>query len=167
MPTHARLRFVVLLLCLLAVLPACHPHRSGWPGDRNPRGHPRPSTSQSFQQIVQGMGFETVRLKDDAGKDKDYFSFQAEGYKVVAFTYKGYLQFYVGFAGVKPTLAAANEWNAKHSLTRTYADKDGDAVLESDLYTDGGVTRQTVESWIKDFRTVVSPWYDYIKAHQQ
>ncbi len=124
-------------------------------------------SSQSFQQIVQGLGFETVRPKDDAGKDKDYFSFQAEGYKVIAFNYKGYLQFYVGFAGVKPTLVAANEWNAKHSLTRTYADKDGDAVLESDLYTDGGVTRQTVESWLKDFRGVVSPWYDYIKAHQK
>ncbi len=123
-------------------------------------------TSKSFQQIVQSLGFDTTRNKDDKGKDEDWFSFRAEGYKVVAFTNDGYLQLYMGFTDVKPTLKAVNEWNSKHSLTRAYVDKDGNASLECDLFTEGGVPRETVEAYVKTFRDLVGGWATFSQAHQ-
>jgi hypothetical protein len=59
---------------------------------------------------------------------------------------------------VNPTLATVNEWNQKNNFSRAYIDKDGNAVLESDLVLSGGVTNDTVEIFVKTFRDSVARW---------
>jgi len=115
-------------------------------------------TSEQFQKLVQGMGFECTRDKTD-GKDDTYFTFRAEGYKVAAFFHDpSYLLLYNAFTDVNPTLATVNEWNQKNNFSRAYIDKDGNAVLESDLVLSGGVTNDTVEIFVKTFRDSVARW---------
>ena len=168
MPTHARLRSVVLL-CLFSLVPAAALTAQTAPEGANTANRQviLTFTSKSFQLIVQGLGFETTRGKDDAGKENDYFSFRAEGYKVIGFVNNGYLQLYMGFNDVKPTLDAVNTWNAKHSLTRAYAGKDGTANLESDLFTQGGVTQDAVENFVKTFRDIAPVWAAYAQASEK
>jgi hypothetical protein len=115
-------------------------------------------TSESFQKFVQAMGFECTRGKTD-GKDDSFFTFRAEGYKVAAFFHDpSYLLLYNAFNDVNPTLATVNEWNQKNNFSRAYVDKDGNAVLESDLVLTGGVATETVELFIKTFRDSVARW---------
>ena len=162
------LQRVVLSLCIAACLtapPALAQQAAAGPATAT-REVLLTFTSKSFQQIVQSLGFDTTRLKNNQGKEDDYFSFKAQGYKVVGFVDDGYLQLYMGFTDVKPTLKAVNEWNAHHALTRAYVDEEGNASLESDLFTEGGVPRLTVENFVKTFRDLASAWADYAQAHQ-
>jgi hypothetical protein len=120
-------------------------------------------TSESFQQIVQAMGFQCTRDKDNAGKEDAFFTFRAEGYKVAAFAHDpSFLQLYNAFSDVQPTLATVNEWNQNNSLSRAYVDKDGNAVLENDLFLTGGVTRDNVENFVKNFRDSVARWARFV-----
>lgn len=120
-------------------------------------------TSEQFQKIVQAMGFETSRAKDAAGKDAPYFTFRAEGYKVAGFNHNpSYIQLYNAFNDVNPTLESVNLWNQEHSFTRAYVDKEGSAVLESDLIVTGGVTQENVEVFIQTFRNVVAKWARFL-----
>ena len=120
-------------------------------------------TSAEFQQIVQAMGFECTRGKDEAGKENEFFTFRAEGYKVAAFvTAPSFVTLYNSFTDVNPTLATVNEWNQLNSFSRAYIDKAGDAVLESDLILGGGVTRESVELFVKTYRDSVARWARFL-----
>lgn len=120
-------------------------------------------TSEQFQKIVQAMGFETSRGKGADGKDAAFFTFRAEGYKVAGFVNDpSYIQLYNAFNDVNPTLETVNEWNRQHSFIRAYIDKEGLAVMESDLITKGGVTQDNVEVFINTFRNVVPKWARFL-----
>ena len=120
-------------------------------------------TSQSFQQFVQAMGFECTRGKDETGKDEAYFTFRAEGYKVAAFVNDpSSVTLYNAFTDVNPTLATVNEWNQNASFSRAHVDKDGNAVLESDMFFTGGVTHENVEMFVKTFRDSVARWARFV-----
>jgi hypothetical protein len=118
--------------------------------------------SASFERLVQAMGFECTRGKDASGKEDSYFTFRAQGYKVAGFTEETYIELYNAFTDVNPTLATVNEWNQTHNITRAYVDKDGSAVLESDLIISGGVTRADVEEFIKTYRDMVAQWARFV-----
>jgi len=120
-------------------------------------------TSQEFQQLVQGMGFECTR-----GKDETFFSFRAEGYKVAALSNDpSYIELYNGFTDVNPSLATVNEWNQVNSFSRAYVDKDGNAALEADLILTGGVTHENIEMFVKTFRNSVSQWARFALDHKK
>ena len=120
-------------------------------------------TSESFQQLVQGMGFECTRGKNEAGKDESFFTFRAEGYKVAVFVNDpGSVMLYNAFTDVNPTLATVNEWNQNTTFSRAHVDKDGNAVLESDLILTGGVTHENVEVFVKTFRDSVARWARFV-----
>jgi hypothetical protein len=116
-------------------------------------------TLQSLQQFVQAMGFECTRGKDEAGKDDSFFTFRAEGYKVVVFVNNPTsILLYNAFTDLNPTLTTVNEWNQNTSFSRAYIDKEGNAVLESDLIFTGGVTHENVEVFVKTFRDSLARW---------
>ena len=125
-------------------------------------------TSGAFQQFVQAMGFDCTRGKDEAGKEDPYFTYRAEGYKVGAFVNDpSFVELYNAFTDVNPTLATVNEWNQNNSLSRAYVDKDGSAVLESDLILSGGVTHENVEMFIKTFRDSVARWARFVQERRK
>ena len=67
------------------------------------------------------------------------------------------LNFYAGFAGVKPPLDAINEWNRAHRFGRAYLDRDLDAALEMDLGVEGGISPGS-------FRAALAIWDRTLKA---
>jgi hypothetical protein len=125
-------------------------------------------SSDQFQAFVKAMGFECTRDKDEAGKDDAFFTFRAEGYKVAAFDdLPTFLQLYNAFTDVEPTLATVNEWNQKNSFSRAYVDDQGNAVLESDMILDGGVTHENIELFVKTYRDSVARWARFVVDHKK
>jgi hypothetical protein len=148
--------FLSALFCCLA--PAQTPKPGGEAAVVANTGTITSMTSESFQKLVLAMGFECTRGKTD-GKDDAFFTFRAEGYKVASFFHgPSYLLLYNAFTDVNPTLATVNEWNQKNNFSRAYVDKDGNAVLESDLVLTGGVASDTIELFVKTFRDSVARW---------
>ena len=124
-------------------------------------------TLEAFQKIVQGMGFECTRNKDEAGKDETYFTFRAEGYKVAAFVPDPtFIELYNAFTDAAPTPTLVNEWNLTNRFSRAYIDKDGNATIEDDLILSGGVTRENLEIFVKTFRDTVSRWARFVIDHK-
>jgi hypothetical protein len=124
-------------------------------------------TLEAFQQIVQKMGFECTRGKDESGKDETFFTFRAEGYKVAVLIYPSSVMLYCGFTDVHPTLSTVNEWNVNNRFSCSYVDKEGTATLESSLIFSGGVTHETLEVFIKTFRDSVGRWARFVLDHEK
>jgi hypothetical protein len=61
----------------------------------------------------------------------------------------------------RPTLERINAWNREKRFSRAFLD-DGDPVLESDLGLTGGVTRETVVSFLKTFEVSLSEFATWI-----
>lgn len=124
-------------------------------------------TLEAFQKILQGMGFECTRDKDEKGNEASFFTFRAEGYKVAAFVPDpSFVELYNAFTDVGLTPIVVNEWNQMNRFSRAYVDKDGNATLEDDLIVSGGVTRENVEIFVKTFRDTVSRWARFAIDHQ-
>ncbi len=102
-------------------------------------------TDTQMQKILRGMGFELTVMKANR------YRFQLDGYTVVLFNEGENMQLYAGFKN-KASLQQINEWNKTKRFSRAYIDDEGDAVIEADLDFAGGVTKETIEEFIKTFR---------------
>jgi putative serine protease PepD len=114
-----------------------------------------------MRSILQSMGFEFTEQPNTAGNP--YLIFQLDGYKVTLATQATNLMLYSGF-NVKVDLATVNGWNQKNRFSRAYLDTEGDPVVESDLDLSGGVTKEGVEAFIKQFRITVSGYVTTLKS---
>ena len=56
------------------------------------------------------------------------------------------INFYAGFAGVKPTMDAMNAWNRDKRFGRAYLDSDLDAVIEYDINLEHGVSAENLNA---------------------
>lgn len=56
------------------------------------------------------------------------------------------LNFYAGFAGVKPTMDAMNAWNRDKRFGSAYLDSDLDAAIEYDLNLEYGVSPENLNA---------------------
>ncbi len=56
-----------------------------------------------------------------------------------------------------------NAWNREKRLTRAYQDADGDAVLESDMLFDGGLTARKVAVWVNVFVGLVQGFETFLR----
>ncbi|MBL8067070.1 MAG: YbjN domain-containing protein [Armatimonadetes bacterium] len=56
-----------------------------------------------------------------------------------------------------------NDWNAKTRYVKAYVDSEGDAMLTSDLLLSPGVTKLTIQEWIKMFARFSHEFTDYLK----
>jgi hypothetical protein len=103
------------------------------------------------------LGFE-YKATD---KDPSNFVFTMDDYKVVLLNYPNSIQLYAGFkSGGKVSLETINTWNREKRFSRAYIDSDKDAVLESDLDLEGGVSNGAIDEFIRTFRTSLK---DFIK----
>jgi hypothetical protein len=60
------------------------------------------------------------------------------------------------------SLSDVNGWNGTRSLSRSFIDPEGAAVLESDLDLRGGVTRRKVRAFVKGFLLSIEAWTEEI-----
>ena len=111
-----------------------------------------------MRSILQGMGFDFSEQPN--GNGNPILNFQLDGYRVSLLTLADNLMLYSGFT-IKVDLSRVNRWNQEQRFSRTYLDKDGDPAIESDLDVSGGVTKETIERFIKRFRTTLSA---YVKS---
>ena len=72
------------------------------------------------------------------------------------------INFYAGFANVKPTLDAINSWNMEWRFGNAYLDQDLDAVIEYDLNLVYGVTRDNLDAAFALWGELVTEYVSYI-----
>jgi len=101
--------------------------------------------------ILQAMGFEVT---DKPGDNSTVFYFQLASYKVSLDSHMSFMELQLALSD-RVSAALMNEWNRTHRFTRAYMDTDGGATLESDLEFAGGVTQNTIETFIKGFREAI------------
>jgi hypothetical protein len=123
-------------------------------------------TVESFQRILQGMGFEATRDKDDKGQPTGYLMFRAEGYKVGAqVPSPEFIWLYNVFTDTT-TLETINSWNQSNRFSRAYLNtSDKTLCLETEIIVTGGITRENIESQVKEFRDSVARWARFVIDH--
>jgi hypothetical protein len=109
---------------------------------------------KKMTKILTSMGLEVQESKGSGDGEQRVLKFDLGGYRVVLFLAKddSDAQLFVGFGGKQVSTDKTNEWNSGHRFARAYRDKDGDAVLESDIDFTGGVTEANIKAWVKLFR---------------
>ncbi|QPR29426.1 YbjN domain-containing protein [Edwardsiella hoshinae] len=50
-----------------------------------------------------------------------------------------------------------NEWNKEYRLSRGFIDDEGDPIVETDLMTNGGISKKNITEFIKVFTNVTVP----------
>ena len=116
-------------------------------------------------KILTSMGLELDESKSSGEGGDRVLRFDLGGYRVVLFLAKDHsdAQLFVGFRGKEVSPEKANEWNASHRFGRAYRDKDGDAVLESDIDFTGGVTEANIKAWVKLFRNLAGAYSKFVQ----
>jgi Putative bacterial sensory transduction regulator len=119
---------------------------------------------KKMAKILTSMGLEPQELKGSGESQNRALKFELAGYKVVLFLAKDETdaQLFVGFRDKQISAEKTNEWNREHRFTRAYRDKDGDAVLESDIDFTGGVTEANIKAWVKIFRDLTSQYAKFV-----
>lgn len=56
-----------------------------------------------------------------------------------------------------------NTWNAQTRYVKAYVDSEGDAMLSTDMLLSPGVTRLTIQEWIKMFAGFSREFTDFLK----
>jgi hypothetical protein len=97
--------------------------------------------------ILQEMGFSST---EKVAEKSTFFVFELATYKVSLDSHTGFMELQLALSDKIPVMAM-NEWNRTHRFTRAYMDTDGGATLESDLDFTGGVTKGTIQAFIKFF----------------
>lgn len=72
------------------------------------------------------------------------------------------LNFYAGFAGMKPTMDALNAWNRSKRFGRAYLDGDLDAVIEYDINLEHGVARDNLNAAFGVWSLVLGEFAGYV-----
>lgn len=121
-------------------------------------------SAKKMTKILTSMGLEVEELKGSGESQNRALKLELAGYRVVLFLAKddSDAQLFVGFRDKQISAEKANQWNSEHRFTRAYRDKDGDAVLESDIDFTGGVTEANIKAWVKIFRDLTSQYAKFV-----
>lgn len=113
-------------------------------------------TLEEMEGLLRSWGYSYER-REAAGAE--YFRLRLEGLHALLFLFDCQdgqcrsLQLYAGFSmRRKPSLERINQWNQEKRFSRAYIDKDGDPVLEADLWIGEGVTEATIQDFLDTFR---------------
>jgi hypothetical protein len=112
-----------------------------------------------MRSILKGMGFEFTEKSFDKSTA---FYFQLNAYKTTLLSGGTDMQLYAGFSD-KVDLTRVNEWNANYRFGRAYVNDEGGPSLENDLDFAGGITTNTIEAFITQFRTTLTTYLTFVK----
>src|SRR5262249_51206293 len=104
------------------------------------------------------MGF---KFTEESSDQISTFNFQLDGYNVTLLNNFKDLQLFLGFSDKIPA-TKINEWNRRYRFSRAYVVDDDSVRLVADLNLKGGVTKQTIEEFIKLFGASVTPYVDFV-----
>jgi hypothetical protein len=134
----------------IAKVPAARSESTSAMAKPDPAGVVTQLSNAQAAAVLKRMGFD-YKASD---KDPSNFIFTMEGYKVVLLNYPNSIQLYAGFkSGGKVSLDTINTWNREKRFSRAYIDSENDAVIESDLDLEGGVSNKAIDEFIRTFRT--------------
>ena len=122
-------------------------------------------TVESLQKILQGMGFECTRDRDEKGNPENFLIFHAEGYRVVARTPTPHSIWLYNVFTDDVALDAVNEWNQNHNFNHAYLGKDKKLWFDTDILVRGGVTKENIEARVRDFRDALARWARFVIDH--
>src|SRR5579872_3279156 len=105
-------------------------------------------SNAQMRSILQAMGFEFTEKQTDQSY---IFVFQLSGFKTTLLNQGKDMQLYSGFTD-KTTLNKINQWNQSYRYCRAYVNDQGGGSIEDDLSFAGGVTKETIEEFIKQYR---------------
>lgn len=72
------------------------------------------------------------------------------------------INFYAGFANVKPTMDALNAWNRDKRFGKAYLDADLDAAIEYDVNLEYGVTRENLDAAFGLWSVLLVQYTEYV-----
>ena len=72
------------------------------------------------------------------------------------------LNFYAGFAEIKPTLDAINAWNRDKRFGNAYLDSDLDAAIEFDVNLEHGVSVDNLNAAFGIWSVILEEYITYI-----
>jgi hypothetical protein len=132
----------------LALTPALTPIASATPQPATLTAQRSTPNNQAVAALKR-MGFEYAVSE----KDPNTLIFQLDGYRVLLINYPNGFQLYSGFqTDGKVSLDRINVWNREKRFSRAYLDSRDDAVLESDLDLEGGVSDAAIDEFIRTYR---------------
>lgn len=72
------------------------------------------------------------------------------------------INFYAGFANIKPTMDALNAWNRDKRFGNAYLDADLDAAIEYDVNLEYGVTRENLDAAFGVWSVLLEQYTEYV-----
>lgn len=72
------------------------------------------------------------------------------------------INFYAGFADIKPTMDALNAWNRDKRFGNAYLDADLDAAIEYDVNLEYGVTRANLDAAFGVWSGLLEQYTEYV-----
>jgi hypothetical protein len=119
------------------------------------------TTDEALVQLLQGLGISEVTVLE-TGK----ILFRIEDIAMALFRFPdGDLQLYYGVGGVRCPFEPINEWNKQHRHSRAYLDDEEDPVIESDLLSDGGLSQEKLEMFVRTFRMSAAQFLELLGEH--
>ena len=90
-------------------------------------------------------------------------SYKKDGGKYIVCNYDdGDLQTYYSTGGIRLSYEDMNKWNRENRLSRAYLDSRSYPAIEADLLSDGGITKENLKAFFKEFDNSVSSFREYI-----
>ena len=124
-------------------------------------------TVDEMEALLNEMNLIFQRQTDSRGEP--IFRIAINGYKVVMFFFNCSekncedIQLSAGFRlNNRPNLEQMNDWTKQHRFIRVYLDKEGDPIIESDLFLDGGVSREHIKKFIVYFGQFVEKFQEFL-----
>ncbi len=99
-----------------------------------------------YARAVEAAGFSIMN------RTERFIQIDMFGLKVQLFPQPTSAQLFAGFSSSRAmSPVIINEWNRSKRFSRSYIDREGDPILESDIDLEGGVTEQAIVTWIQTF----------------
>lgn len=119
------------------------------------------TSDQALVQLLHDLGIGDVSVLE-SGK----ILFRIEGVAMAMFRFPdGDLQLYYGVGGVRCPFEPINEWNKQHRHSRAYLDDERDPVIESDLLSDGGMSQEKLEMFVRTFQVSAAQFLELLGEH--
>lgn len=112
-------------------------------------------TNEDLEALLNELGLEHTQFQ------KNGYVVKAHDIKHVLVNHGRNLQFWVGFTA-QPQPGVINEWNKRRRFSRAYLDDEGNAVLESDMDLEGGVTTGAIREFLKTFLVSVENYAGFV-----
>jgi hypothetical protein len=119
------------------------------------------TTDEALVQLLQSLGISEVTVLE-SGK----ILFRIEDIAMALFRFPdGDLQLYYGVGGVRCPFEPINDWNKEHRHSRAYLDDEQDPVIESDLLSDGGMSQEKLEMFVRTFQMSAAQFLELLGEH--